>query len=57
MVVESGDSGVHTQKFLRAFPSFEPLLTPLLSPCEAMFLLDHIVAPGRGNHLLVVNMD
>jgi len=42
---------------LSAFPSFESLLTSFLSPCGAVFLLNHVVAPGRGNHLLVVDVN
>ena len=56
-MVEVGDSGVQVQEFLSACPSLEPLLTPLLSPCGSMFLLNDVVTSGRGDHLLVVNVD
>ena len=51
------DSGVQAQKFLSAFPSFESLLLSFLTPCGTVRLFDHVVAPGRGNHLLVVDVD
>ena len=55
-MVEIGGPGVQTQEVLSAFPSSEPLLTPLLSSCGAMFLLNNVVAAGRGDHLLVVDV-
>ena len=57
MVVEVGDPGVQTQKFLRAFPSFEPLLLSFLSPCGSVFLLNDVVAPGCRDHLLMVDIN
>jgi len=56
MMVEIGDPGVQTQERLSTFPSSEPLLTALLSPCGSMFLLDNIVTARRGDHLLVINV-
>lgn len=56
MVVEVGDPGVPTQKFLRAFSSFEPLLTPLLSPYGSVFLFNNVVAPSCRNHLPTVDI-
>jgi len=47
MMVEIGHPGVQIQEFLSAFPSFEPLLTSLSSPCRSVFLLDDTVALGR----------
>jgi len=57
MVVKVGDAGMETQEFLSAFPPPEPLLTSLLSPCGTVGLFDDVVAPGRGDHLLMVNVD
>ena len=54
--MEVGHSGVQAQEFLSAFPPLEPLLTSLLSSCGAMFLLNNVVAAGRGDHLLVVDV-
>ena len=51
------DPSVQTQEFLSAFPSPESLLNPLLSPCGTVGLFDDIVAPGRGDDVLVVNVD
>lgn len=55
MVVEVGHSGVQAQEFLSAFPSSEPLLTSLLTPCGTVGLLHNGVAARRGNHLLVID--
>ena len=57
MMVEVGHSGVQTQEFLSAFPSPEPLLTSLLSPCGTVGLFDDVVTPGRGDDVLVVDVD
>ncbi len=51
------DPGVEAQEFLSAFPSCEALLTSLLSPCGSVFLLNEVVAAGRGDHLLVVDVN
>ena len=56
-MVEVGDPGVEAQECLSAFPSFEALLTSLLSPCGSVFLLNDVVAAGRRDHLLVVDID
>ncbi len=56
MMVEVGDLGVQSQELLSAFPSSEPLLTAFLSPCESVFLLNDVVTPGRGNHLLMIDV-
>jgi hypothetical protein len=56
MMVEVGDPRVQAQEFLGAFPPFESLLTSLLSPCGSMFLLNEVIAAGRGDHLLVVDI-
>jgi hypothetical protein len=56
MMVKVGDSGVQTQELLSAFPPFESLLRSLLSSCGSVFLFDD-VAPGRGDHLLVVDVN
>ncbi len=53
--MEVVDPGVQIQERLSAFSSSESLLTSLLSPCGSVFLLDDIVPPGRGDHLLVVD--
>jgi len=55
VIVKVRNTGVQTQEFSSAFPSLEPLLTTLLSPRGAVFLLDDVVAPGRGDHLLVID--
>ena len=57
MMVEVGHSHVQVQEFLSAFPSSEPLLTSLLSPCGTVRLFDHVIAPGRGDDVLVVDVD
>ncbi len=54
--MEIAEPGVQAQEFLSAFPPFESLLLSLLSPCGAMFLLDDVVAAGRRNHLLMVDL-
>ena len=56
MMVKVSDPGMQIQEFLSAFPSSESLLTSLLSPCGSMFLLNDVVAAGRGDHLLVVDV-
>ncbi len=56
-MVKVGHSGVQTQEFLSAFPSFESLLRSLLSSCGSVFLLNDIVTACRGDHLLVVDVD
>ena len=56
MMVEVGHSGVQTQEFLSAFPSPEPLLTSLLSPCGTVGLFDDVITARRGDHLLVVDV-
>ena len=68
-MVEVGDPGVQTQEFLSAFGSSESLLTSLLSPCRSVFLswaerhpygacplLNNVVAAGRGDHPLVIDI-
>ncbi len=57
MMVEIGHSGVQIQELLSAFPSPEPLLTSLFSPCRSMFLLNDVITPGCGDHLLVVDVN
>ena len=57
MMVEVGDPGVEAQECLSAFPSFEALLTSLLSPCGSVFLLNDVIAAGRRDHLLMVDID
>ncbi len=54
--MEVGDPGVEAQEFLSAFPPPEALLTPLLSPCGAVFLLNNVIAAGATDHLLVVDV-
>jgi len=56
MMVEVGHSGVQIQELLSAFPSPESLLGSLLSACRSVFLFDDVVTPGRGDHLLVVDV-
>ncbi len=51
------DAGRQPQKFLSAFAPLESLLTSLLSSCGAMFLQGNVVAMGRGDHLLVVDVN
>ena len=55
--MEDGDSGVQTQELLSASPPLEPLLLSLLSPCGSVFLLNDVVTPGYGDHLLVIDVD
>ena len=54
--MEVGDPGVQAQEFLSAFPPLEALLTSLLSPCGAVFLLNDVVAACCGDDLLVVDV-
>ena len=54
--MEFSDPGVQIQECLSAFLSSEALLTSLLSPCGSVFLLNDVVAAGRGDHLLVVDV-
>ena len=56
-MVKIGDPGMQTQEFLSAFPPSESLLRSLLSACGSVFLFDDVVAPGRRNHLLMVDVD
>ena len=56
MMVKVGDPGVQTQEFLSAFLSSESLLTSLLSPCRSVFLLNNVVIPSCGDHLLVIDI-
>ncbi len=56
MMVKVRDARVQPQEFLSTFPPPEPLLTSLLLSCEAMFLQGNIVAAGRRNHLLVIDV-
>ena len=51
------DSGVQFQEFLRSFPPLESLLLSLLTSCGTLRLFDDIVTPGRGDHLLVIDID
>ena len=51
------DPGMQTQEFLSAFPPSKSLLRPLLSACGSVFLCANVVAPGCGDHLLVVDVD
>ena len=50
------DPGMQAKEFLRAFPSPEPLLTSLLTPCETVGLLDQVVTSSSRDHLLVVDI-
>ena len=54
-MVEVDHSGVQTQKRLSAFPPFESLLTAFLSPSGSVVLLNGVVAPIRGDDLLVID--
>ena len=54
--MEVGDPGVQAQELLSAFPPPESLLLSFLSPCGSMFLLNDVVAAGRGDDVLVVNI-
>ena len=56
-MVKVGDPGVQTQELLSAFPPFESLLRSLLSSCRSVFLLNDVVTPGCGDHLLMVDVD
>jgi hypothetical protein len=57
VMMKVGDPGVETREFLSAFPPLEPLLLSFLSSCGSVFLLNDVVTPGRGDHLLVVDID
>ena len=54
-MVKVGHSGVQIQELLSAFPSSEPLLGSLLSPCGSMFLLNDVVTARCRDHLLVID--
>ena len=49
-------SGVQVQKFLCTFSPFKSLLVSLLTSCETVRLLDHMVTARCGDHLLVVDV-
>ncbi|MBB5363596.1 hypothetical protein HNQ08_002702 [Deinococcus humi] len=49
-------SRVQTQAFLRSLPPLEALLLAFLTPCRTVSLFNGVVAAGRGNHLLVVDL-
>ena len=55
-MVKIGDPSMQTQEFLSAFPSSKSLLRSLLSACGSVFLQGDVVAPGRGDHMLVVDV-
>ena len=55
-MVEIGDPSMQAQEFLRSFSPLEALLTSLLTSCAAMLFLNNVVAPGCGDHLLVVDI-
>jgi hypothetical protein len=57
MMVEVGHSGMQIQKLLSAFPLLESLLLSFLTPSRTVGLLNDVVAPGCGDHLLVVDVD
>jgi len=57
MMVKVGHSGVQIQKFLSAFSPSESLLTALLSPCGTVGLFDDVVTSGRGDDVLVIDVD
>ncbi len=50
------DPGMQLQEFLGSPPLSESLLLPFLTSCKSVRLLDHIVAAGRGNHLLMLDV-
>jgi len=56
-MVKVFNSCVQAQKFLYMFPLFESLLMSLLAPCGTMGLLDEVVTSGRGDDMLVVDVD
>ena len=54
-MVKVANSGVQVQEFLRSFLPLESLLLSFLTPCRSVRLLYDVVAPGCGDHLLVVD--
>ena len=56
MMVKIFDSGVQVQKFLCTSSPFKSLLLSLLTSCETVRLLDHVVTARCGDHLLVVDV-
>jgi hypothetical protein len=57
MMVEVSDPGVQAQELLSLFLPFESLLGSLLSACGSVFLQGDVVTPGRGDDLLMVDVD
>jgi len=57
MVMEAGDPGVQAQEFLSALPPLESLLLSFLTPCRTARLFNDVVAAGRGDDLLMVDVD
>jgi len=55
-MVKVFDPGLQVQKRLRSFPPLESKLLSLLTPCKTVGLLDQVVATGRGDHLLMVDV-
>ena len=51
------DPGVQAQEFLSAFSPSESLLTALLSPCGTVGLFDDVITSGRGDDVLVIDVD
>ncbi len=56
-MVQVPDPGKQAQKHLRSFPSLESKLLSLLMPYGTVTLLDDIIAAGRPDHLLMVDVD
>ena len=56
-MVKVADSGVQVEEFLRLFLPLESLLLSFLTPCRPVRLLNDVVAPDCGDHLLVVDVD
>jgi len=56
-MVKVTDSGMQIEEFLRSFLPLESLLLSFPTPCRPVGLFNDVVAPGRGDHLLVVDVN
>ncbi len=56
MMVEVLYSCVQAKEFLRSLPPLESLLLAFLTPCRTVRLFNQVVAAGRGDHLLVIDL-
>ncbi|MBB5364627.1 hypothetical protein HNQ08_003740 [Deinococcus humi] len=55
MMVKIRDMGMQIQEFLSTCPPFEPVPSPFVSPSGSVLLHGGVVAPVRGDDLLVID--